>query len=111
MAYLKEQKDKIEISFPLNAVWEAIPKAIEKLDWKIQETAQAVHQFKVKTKGGFMAYPSTLTIDLTIVDEKTTQMSLVVETPVTTITSIADYGRNSERIGQFVTALAKLMSN
>jgi hypothetical protein len=111
MAYLKEQKDKIEISFPLNAVWEAIPKAIEKLDWKIQETAQAAHQFKVKTKGGFMAYPSTLTIDLTIVDEKTTQMSLVVETPVTTITSIADYGRNSERIGQFVTALAKLMSN
>ena len=58
-----------------------------------------------------MAYPSTLTIDLTAVDEKTTQMSLVVETPVTTITSIADYGRNSERIGQFVTALAKLMSS
>ena len=111
MAYLKEQKDKIEISFPLNAVWEAIPKAIEKLDWKIQETAEAAHHFKVKTKGGFMAYPSTLTIDLTVVDEKTTQMSLVVETPVTTITSIADYGRNSERIGQFVTALAKLMSS
>ena len=110
MAYLKEQKDKIEISYPINAVWEDIPKAIEKLEWKIKETDEASHHLTVKTKGGFMAYPSTLKIDLVAIDEKTTQMSLLVETPVTTITSIADYGRNTERIGQFVTALAKLMS-
>ena len=76
MAYLKEQKEKIEISYPLNAVWEAIPKAIEKLNWKIQETAETTHHLKVKTKGGFISYPSTLIIDLTVVDEKTTQMSL-----------------------------------
>ena len=111
MAYLKEQKEKIEISYPLNAVWEAIPKAVEKLNWKIQETDETAHNLKVKTRGGFISYPSTLIIDINAVDEKTTQMSLVVETPVTTITSIADYGRNSERIGQFVTALAKLMSS
>ena len=58
-----------------------------------------------------MAYPSTLKIDLVAIDEKTTQMSVIAETPVTTITSIADYGRNDERIGKFVTTLAKLMGN
>lgn len=109
MAYLRDQKEKLEILYPLNSVWAAIPKAIEKLEWKIQETDETTHHLKVKTKGGFIAYPSTLTVDLTIIDEKTTQMSLLSETPVTTITSIADYGRTRERIDQFVTTLAKLM--
>jgi hypothetical protein len=110
MAYLKEQKEKLEISYSLNTLWEAIPKAIEKLDWKIQETNEVTHHLAVKTKGGFISYPSTLKIDLVAVDEKTTQMSLLAETPVTTITSVADYGRTRERIDQFVTTLAKLMS-
>jgi hypothetical protein len=57
-----------------------------------------------------MSYPSTLKIDLSAVDEKTTRMSIVMETPVTTITSVADYGRTRERTEQFVTTLAKLMS-
>ena len=110
MAYLKEQKEKIEVSYPINAIWEAIPKAIEKLDWKIQETDEARHHLVIKTRGGFMSYPSNLKIDLVAIDENTTQMSALAETPVTTITSIADYGRNSERIGKFVTTLAKVMS-
>ena len=54
MAYLREQKEKIEVSYPIKAIWEAIPKAIEKLDWKIQETDEATHHLKVKTKGGFI---------------------------------------------------------
>ena len=111
MAYLREQKEKLEISYPLNAVWETIPKAIEKLDWKIQETNETTHRLKVKTRGGFISYPSTLKIDLLALDEKTTQMSLLAETPVTTITSVADYGRTNDRIDEFVTTLAKLMSN
>ena len=37
MAYLKEEKENLEVSYPLNAIWEAIPKVIEKLDWKIIE--------------------------------------------------------------------------
>ena len=64
MAYLKEQNENLEISYPLNAIWEAIPKAIEKLDWKIQEKDEETHHLIVKTKGGFIAYPSTLKIDL-----------------------------------------------
>jgi hypothetical protein len=111
MAYLKEQKDKIEVSYPLNVIWETIPKAIEKLEWKIQETNEETHRLTVKTKGGFISYPSTLKIELLSIDKKTTQMSVKAETPVTTITSMADYGRNDERIGKFVTTLAKLMSS
>jgi hypothetical protein len=110
MAYLKEQKEKIEVSYPLIVIWEAIPKAIEKLEWKIQEADEETHHLSVKTKGGFISYPSTLKIELSSIDEKTTQMSVIAETPVTTITSMADYGRNDERIGKFVTTLAKLIS-
>lgn len=110
MAYSREEKENLEVSYPLNAIWEAIPKAIAKLEWKIQETNEETHHLKVKTKGAFMSYPSTLKIDLAAVDEKTTRMSIVVETPVTTITSVADFGRTRERTEQFVTTLAKLMS-
>ena len=110
MAYSREEKENLEVSYPINAIWEAIPKAIAKLDWKIQETIEETHHLKVKTKGAFMSYPSTLKIDLSAVDEKTTRMSIATETPVTTITSVADYGRTRERTEQFVTTLAKLMS-
>jgi uncharacterized lipoprotein len=110
MAYSREEKENLEVSYPINAIWEAIPKVIAKLNWKIQETNEETHHLKVKTKGAFMSYPSTLKIDLAAVDEKTTRMSIVVETPVTTITSVADYGRTRERTEQFVTTLAKLMS-
>ncbi len=110
MAYSREEKENLEVSYPINAIWEAIPKAIAKLEWKIQETNEETHHLKVKTKGAFMSYPSTLKIDLSAVDEKTTRMSIATETPVTTITSVADYGRTRERTEQFVTTLAKLMS-
>jgi hypothetical protein len=110
MAYSREEKENLEVSYPINAIWEAIPKAIAKLEWKIQETNEETHHLKVKTKGAFMSYPSTLKIDLAVVNEKTTRMIIAAETPVTTITSVADYGRTRERIDQFITTLAKLLS-
>ena len=110
MAYLKEQKENLEVSYPISTIWENIPKATEKLEWKIEEKDDQTHHLKIKTKGGFISYPSTLKIDLAEIDEKTTKMLVLAETPVTTITSVADYGRTRERIDQFVTTLAKLMS-
>jgi uncharacterized lipoprotein len=111
MAYLREEKQNLEVSYPLNVLWETIPKVVNKLDWKIEETDEAKHHVEVKTKGGFISYASTLKIDLSAIDEKTTRMSLVAGTPVTTITSVADYGRTKDRIDQFVTVLAKLLSS
>ncbi len=56
-----------------------------------------------------MAYGSTLKIEVTSVDENTTRLSINAETPVTTITSIIDFGRTRDRIGQFIEILAKQM--
>ena len=77
------------------------------MEWQIEEKDDASHKVKVKTKGGFMAYSSILYIEVTSVDENTTRMSINAETPVTTITSIADFGRTRDRIGQFIETLAK----
>ncbi len=111
MAYLKEQTENLEISYPIKAIWEAIPKVLEKLDWKIQEKDDATHCLTVKTKGGFISYASTIKVELSVMDAETTKLYMVAETPVTTITSVADYGRSRERIDQFVVALGKLMTS
>ena len=111
MAYLREEKETLEVSYPLSVIWEAIPKAFAKLEWTIQETDEGKRHFKVKTKGAFVSYPSVFTVDLAAVDEKTTRMIITAETPVTTITSIADFGRTRDRIEQFVVTLAKLMGS
>jgi hypothetical protein len=43
------------------------------------------------------------------VDEQTTRISINAETPVTTITSLADFGRTRDRVEIFIEALAKQM--
>ena len=110
MAYLREEKETLEVSYPLDAVWEAIPKAVAKLEWIIEETNQETHYVKIKTKGAFLSYPSKLMVNLSTVDENTTKMAIKGETPVTTITSVADYGRTGERIEVLVSTLSKLMA-
>lgn len=110
MAYLREEKETIEVSYPLNAVWETIPKAVVKLEWAIQEANQETHTVKIKTKGAFLSYPTKLTVNLSAIDEKNTKMHVEGETPVTTITSVADYGRTGERIEVLVATLSALMA-
>ncbi|HCW06837.1 MAG TPA: hypothetical protein DGG95_05675 [Cytophagales bacterium] len=109
MAYLREEKENLEVSYPIKILWDKIPKALEKLKWTTEEKEEAKFHLTVKTKGAFLSYSSTMMIDLIVVDKNTTKMSIAAETPVTTITSIADYGRTRERIDMFVTTLAKLM--
>jgi hypothetical protein len=110
MAYLREEKETLEVSYPLNVVWEAIPKAVAKIEWTIQETNEETQTVKIKTKGAFLSYPSKLTVNLSKIDEKTTRMTVAGETPVTTITSVADYGRTGERIEVLVATLSKLLA-
>ena len=110
MAYLRKENETVEIDYPLDQVWEAVPKALRKLKWTIKEKDDATHHMKTKTKGAFMSYPSTLIIDGVTVDEKTARVRVTAETPVTTITSIADFGRTHDRINQFFEALAKQLT-
>ena len=73
MAYLREETENLEIDYPLKQLWENIPKAVDKLEWTIQETNQDKHHLVIKTKGAFMSYASTMKVDLVVVDEKTTR--------------------------------------
>ena len=110
MAYSREAKETFEVSYPIDAIWQAIPKAIAKVGWNVEEADVATHHAKIKTKGAFLSYGSTMEVELTAVDEKTTKMVVTAETPVTTITAMADYGRTNERIEVLVATLDKLLS-
>jgi hypothetical protein len=109
MAYLRNENEKFEIDYPLEELWMAVPGVVKALDWEIEQKDDSAHKAKVKTKGGFMAYSSTFYVEVTSVDEKTSRMIIDAETPVTTITSVLDFGRTRDRIGQFIEMLAKLM--
>lgn len=109
MAYLREEKSKIEIDYSLEKVWAAIPETVTRLEWKIKETDEANHKLKVLTKKGFLAYESTLNVDVVAVNETTTRVGISAETPVTTITSMADFGRTRDRIELFIESLALVM--
>jgi hypothetical protein len=109
MAYLRSEKESFEIDYPLEEVWIAIPEAVNTLEWVIQEKDEEKHKLKLKSKAGFMSYSSILYVEVSSTDGNTTKMTINAETPVTTITSIADFGRTRDRVEGFVEALAKIM--
>lgn len=110
MAYLREGKQELEVDFPLESIWEAIPKAVSELGWEIQEKNETSHHLMIRTKGSFMSYGSMLKVELEQMNEKTTRVDIDAETPVTTITSTLDYGQTYDRVNEFVLALAKIMN-
>jgi hypothetical protein len=108
MAYVRDEKEKIEIDYPLEKVWAGIPQAVKALEWSIQEKNDVAHKAKLKTKSGFLSYGTIIVVEVSSVDEKT-HMSVSAETPVTTITSMVDFGRTRERIEQFIGVLAGVL--
>lgn len=111
LAYLRKENETYEIDYPLGKIWAAIPKVLERLEWNIEESDDAKHHVKAKTKSSFMAYASVITIEVVPVNKKTTRLKVTAETPVTTITSMADFGRTQHRVDSFVEALAKQLSS
>ncbi len=109
MAYLRDEQEKLEIDYPLEKIWAAIPKAAETLKWTIQEKDDQTHKAKLKTKPAFLSYGSVIALEAVAVGDKKCRMTLTAETPVTTITAMADFGRTRDRIEHFVEALAKQM--
>ncbi len=110
VAYLRKEKQTFEIDFSLAEVWAVIPEVLNSLQWTTEQMDDATHSAKVKTKPGFMSYSSSLTIEGIIVDEKKCRITVAGETPVTTITAVADFGRTSDRIQLFFETLARRMS-
>jgi hypothetical protein len=111
MAYLRKEKETVEIDYSLNKVWTTISKVLKDLDWNVEQIDDAKHHITAKTKNRFMSWGSTLLIDVARVDEKTTRVSVVAETPVTTISSIFDFGRARQHINLFLAALAKQLTS
>jgi hypothetical protein len=107
MAYLRKEKHVVEIDYPLIKVWKGIPKVLEKLNWKLEKKDKKTHQIKANTQAGLLSYASMLFITVWTVDEKTTRVKINAETPVTTITSLADFGRIRDRIELFFETLSK----
>jgi hypothetical protein len=107
MAYLREEKESFESDYPLEKIWTAIPQVVKTLDWAVQEQDDQTHKAKIKSRPGFMAYSSILYVEASSVDDKISKITIKAETPVTTITSIADFGRTRDRLEQFIDTLAK----
>ncbi len=110
VAYLRKEKQTFEIDYPLAVVWAAIPEVLTSLQWTIEKMDDVNFNARVKTKPGFMSYSSNLTINGAVVDEKKCRITAEGETPVTTITSLTDFGRTSDRVQLFFEALALRMS-
>ena len=51
MAYLRKENETVEIDYPLEKVWAAVPKALKKLKCTIKEKDDTTHHIKTKTKG------------------------------------------------------------
>jgi hypothetical protein len=111
MAYLRKEKETVEIAYSLNKVWTTIPKALASLKWNVEQIDDTAHRIKAKTTAGPISWSSVLLIDAVPVDENTTRVSVVAETPVTTISAIVDFGRTKQRIDLFFAALAKQLAS
>jgi hypothetical protein len=111
MAYLRKEKETVEIDYSLNMVWTAISKALISLEWNIEQIDDKAHNIKAKTKAGFMSWSSVLLIDVVPVDKNTTRVSVAGETPVTTITAMVEFGRTRQRINLFFAELAKQLTS
>jgi hypothetical protein len=110
MAYLRKEKEIVEMDYPISTVWNSILQAIKSLDWAPEETNEEKYSVKARTRGAFLSYSSTLTIEATIKSEQKTRVTVSAETPVTMITGIIDFGRTQERIDSFIYALTAQLS-
>lgn len=106
MAYLRREKETVEMDYSLNKVWIAIQNVLKNLELNIEQIDETTHHIRAKTKTALVAWGSVLLIDVVSVNENTTRVSVAAETPVTTVTSIIDFGLTKRRINVFLGELA-----
>ena len=110
MAYLRERTKEVDIDFPLESVWQAIPKAVDELGWSMQENDENSHTVMVKTEKTLTSYESMIKVELKQLNANSTRMTVYGQTPVTTITSTLQFGQTYDSIEDFVLALAEVMN-
>lgn len=110
MAYLRKEKETVEIDYSIDKVWKTIPKALKELGCTIEQIDDTAHHIKAKTQKGLVSWSSALLIDAKRVDENKTRVSVVAETPVTTISAVIDFGRARRRIDLLFATMAKKLT-
>jgi hypothetical protein len=110
MAYLRERVKELDIDFPLDDIWNALPKAAEEFDWDISDKNDLTHRLTVTTARTLTSYGSTLRVELKQVTKNSTHMTIYGETPVTTITSTLQFGQTYDATEDFILALADVMN-
>lgn len=111
MAYLRKEKETLEVAYSLNRVWKTISKVLRSLEWDIEQIDDVTHHVKAKTKSSLMSWGAVLLIDAVAVDRSTTRVSVLAEVPVTTITAMFQFGQARQRIGLFFTEMAKQLAS
>lgn len=108
MAYLREDKEDVEIGSPLDKVWMTIRKVLASFKWKIEQIDGTAHHIKAKTESGFLSYSTVLLIDVKSIDVNKTKVSVKAETPGTTISNMFDFGRSGkQRLNLFLSELVR----
>ena len=109
MPTLQELKKEINIDFPLQQVWEAIPKAVDQLDWEIVKQNSFAYEFIIRTAQALVSYFLILEVELTALGQETTHIVIYGEIPVTTINSTQPVNLTDNEINHFVSALSETM--
>jgi hypothetical protein len=110
MAYLRKERETVEMDYALDRVWSAVQKVVQGLEWSLEQIDDAAHHIKAKTRRTYMSWSSVVLIDAVSRGEKTTRVSVAAETPVTTITSLVYYGQARQLINSFLVELAKQLT-
>lgn len=106
MAYLHDEKETVEMDFPLNIVWENIKKVVSGFEWTIETADESTWSMKAKTKEVcFLSYATVLSIEAKGVSEKVSRVTIRAETPVTTLLSI-NFGKPQAYMNSFLEALS-----
>ena len=60
MAYLRTEKETVEMDYSLNKVWIAIQNTLKNLELGIEQIDETTHHIKAKTKKALVAWGSVL---------------------------------------------------
>ena len=99
------------MDYSLDKVWMAIQNVLKNLRLNIEQIDEKTYHVKAKTKTALMAWSSVLLIDVVPVNANTTRVSVTAETPVTTITSVIDFGLTKRRINVFLGELSNELAS
>jgi len=81
MTYQRKTEDTLGLTSSIDNVWNAIPRVLKSLDWKIESTDLAMHRVKAKAKAtSMLAGGSTLLIEVSAIDANNSKVQILSET-------------------------------